>query len=56
VEAIFREEDLPVGQEAFIRLNAELAQRWPVITKRKEPLPDASAWAGRKEKLELLER
>jgi ferredoxin len=56
VDAIFREEALPVGQEPFVRLNAELAQRWPVIAKRKEPPPDASEWAGRKEKLELLER
>jgi thioredoxin reductase (NADPH) len=30
--------------DAFIKLNAELARKWPSITKRKAALPDADDW------------
>ena len=56
VEAIFSEEELPAGQEQFRQLNAELAKSWPVITTRKDPLPDAKEWEGKPDKLPLLER
>ena len=55
-EAIFPEDDLPEGQEAFLELNAELAQNWPVITEQKDPPADADEWNGKPGKLELLER
>jgi len=55
-EAIFAEDDLPPGQEQFLELNAELAKVWPVITEKKDPLPDADEWNGREGKLEYLER
>ncbi len=55
-EAIFPEDMLPPGQEAFLALNAELAKRWPVITRRKEPPPDAPEWDGVAGKLKYLER
>ena len=55
-EAIFEEDDVPAGQEAFIALNAELSQEWPVITQKKDPLPDAEEWDGKENKLEYLER
>jgi len=55
-EAIFEEDDVPAGQEAFIALNAELSQEWPVITQKKDPLPDAEEWDGKENKLEHLER
>ena len=32
-------------------LNAELSQQWPVITTRKDPLPDAKEWEGKPGKL-----
>ena len=35
-EAIFSEEELPDGQQAFKALNAELAKKWPVITEKKD--------------------
>lgn len=54
--AIFPEDDVPAGQEHFIALNAELTPLWPVITTRKDPLPDASEWDGKPNKLPLLER
>ena len=56
VNAIYAEEDLPAGQEAFTALNAELAKAWPVITDKKEALPDAEQWKDVKEKLQHLER
>ena len=56
VNAIYAEEDVPAGQEAFTALNAELAKVWPVITDKKDALPDAEAWKDVKEKLQHLER
>ncbi|RMG31549.1 MAG: ferredoxin family protein [Gammaproteobacteria bacterium] len=55
-EAIFAEDDLPPGQEQFLELNAELAKVWPVITEKKDPLPDADEWNGKEGKLQYLER
>jgi ferredoxin len=56
VEAIYPEDDLPEGQEIFIKLNAELSLEWPVITEIKDPPPDAKEWEEKKDKLNLLER
>ncbi len=55
-EAIFPEDDLPEGQEAYLELNAELAKEWPVITSKKDPLPDADEWNGKPDKLKYLQR
>ena len=55
-EAIFAEDDLPKEQQHFLELNAELCENWPVITERKDPLPDAEEWDGKPDKLALLER
>ena len=54
--AIYPEDDVPAGQEHFIALNAELTAEWPVITTRKEPLPEAKEWDGKPDKLPFLER
>jgi len=54
-EAIFSEADLPEGQEQFIEINARLAQQWPVINAKKEPLTDANEWDGKPDKLQYLE-
>ncbi len=56
IEAILPEDDLSEEQQIFLKLNAELAQQWPVITTKKDPLPDADEWAGKPNKLALLER
>jgi len=55
-EAIFPDDDLPEGQEIFIKLNAELSLEWPVITEQGDPPPDAIEWDGKEGKLELLEK
>ena len=41
VEAIFYEDDVPAGQQAFIALNAEMARTTPQITDKKPPLATA---------------
>lgn len=56
VNAIYAEDDLPAGQQAFVGLNAELAVVFPTLTKAGPPLPDADAWKDVTGKLSLLER
>ena len=58
VDAIRAEEEIPVGQESFIVLNAELSVHpaWTRITHKKEPLPDHEAWTGVPNKLAQLDR
>jgi ferredoxin len=56
VEAIVAEDDVPKGQEQFVKLNAELAKSWPVISEAKPALPDADKWKDVKDKLQYLER
>lgn len=54
-EAIFADDDVPAGQEAFTELNAELSKVWPVIAEQKDPPADAADWDGKENKLEHLE-
>ncbi|MGN2241970.1 ferredoxin FdxA [Frateuria sp. GZRR33] len=56
VGAIYPELDIPVGQEGFLALNAELAREWPVITTKVPAMEDAVRWDGVPDKLPLLER
>nr|1FF2_A Chain A, FERREDOXIN I [Azotobacter vinelandii] len=55
-QAIFSEDEVPEDMQEFIQLNAELAEVWPNITEKKDPLPDAEDWDGVKGKLQHLER
>ena len=55
-EAIFAEDDVPEGQEQFIALNAELAEKWPVLTEKKDAPADADEWLNKPDKLKYLER
>ncbi|QIT55178.1 ferredoxin family protein [Aquisalimonas sp. 2447] len=55
-EAIYSEDDLPDEMSHYLELNAELSQKWPVITEQKDPPEDADEWDGKPGKLELLER
>lgn len=56
VDAIFSEDELPEGQQNYLELNTELAELWPNIVEKKEPLPDAEDWDGKTGKTEMLER
>lgn len=55
-EAILSDDDIPEEQKHFIALNAELAEKWPNIAVKKDPLPDADQWKDVADKLKLLER
>lgn len=54
VEAIVPEEDVPANQQHMIALNAELAKKWPTISRMESALPDADEWAKRTDKLQYL--
>lgn len=54
VEAIYDEQDLPDDQHHFLALNAELAQKWPVISEIKPAPEDAADWDGKADKLSCL--
>lgn len=55
-EAIFSEDDVPADMQAFFDINRELSRKWPVLTRKKEALPDADAVNGTKGKLADLIR
>lgn len=55
VQAIYADADVPAGQRKFIDLNAELSSDWPVIARKRDPLPDAQQWAGVTDKFEHLQ-
>lgn len=54
VEAIVADTDLKPEQQKYLALNAELAERWPVIDSAEEPLPDADEWAKVEDKFAHL--
>ena len=56
VNAILPEEDVAQDQMKFIPINAELAKKWPSITKRKPAPADADDWKDKKDKLDQLIR
>jgi ferredoxin len=56
VEAIYADDELPEGQEKFLKLNEELSQVWPVITEIGDVPADADDWKDKSDKLDLLER
>ena len=56
VEAIVPEEDVPANQQHMIALNAELAKKWPTISRMESALPDADEWAKRTDKLQYLSK
>ena len=56
VDAIFSEDELPENQVDFLQINAELAEQWPNIVEKKDPLPDAEEWAEKLNKKKYLER
>jgi ferredoxin len=55
VDAIVYDDDLPENQRHFIKINLDLASKWPEITKSRPPLPEAEKWKDVKDKLQFLE-
>ena len=53
--AIFPEESLPAKWTEYVALNADLAKKWPNISEKKDPLPDADQWKAVEDKRKLLE-
>ncbi|MDA1370444.1 MAG: ferredoxin family protein [Proteobacteria bacterium] len=56
VDAIYAEDELPEDQQVFLKLNAELAENWPNITEKKDPMPGYQEWTDTPNKLQYLER
>lgn len=38
----------------WVEMNRKYAEVWPVITEKKDPMPDADDWNGKEGKLDLL--
>jgi ferredoxin len=55
-EAIFSEDEVPADQKDFLKINADLAKQWPVITEKKPGPADGKEWDGKPDKRGLLER
>ena len=53
-EAIFADDDVPEDQQEYIEINAKLAKVWPIITEKKDALPDADKFNGETGKRKLL--
>jgi ferredoxin len=56
VDAIYADDELPEDQKEFLKLNAELSEKWEVITEMKDAMPDAEEWANKSGKSEYLQK
>lgn len=57
VDAIKADTDKTYPDLAYwLKLNKELASEWNVITKQKDPLPDAAEWKDVPNKRDMLEK
>lgn len=56
VEAIFPEDEIPKGQEQFLQINAELAEKWPVLSVAKDAPADADDWKDVPGKIQYLDK
>ena len=53
--AIFAEDDLPEKWAEYTALNAQLTKKWPVISAKKEPLPEADELKATEGKRKMLD-
>jgi ferredoxin len=53
--AIFEELSLPAKWKNYVEINAKYTKEWPVITKKKDPLPEAEEFKTKEGKLDLLD-
>ena len=54
-EAIYADTDKGIDVTFWTDINQRYSRKWPNITSKKDPLPDADVWNGKTEKLKLLE-
>ena len=54
-EAIVADNDVTVDIPMWRSLNKKMSENWPVISRKKDPLPDADEWNGKPNKIDLLE-
>jgi ferredoxin len=54
VEAIYADDDVPEDQQEFIEINERLSKVWPIITSRKDPLPEAEKFSTITDKRSML--
>ena len=54
VNAIYPEDELPDDQTNFIQLNRALSEKWPNITEKCDPDPEADTYKEIKDKLHLI--
>jgi len=55
IDAIVADNNRDIDVMFWTDLNRKLANKWPVITTKKDPLPDHEQWNGQDDKLKLLE-
>lgn len=56
VSAIVQDDDKKVKDvDKWFDLNSRLSKKWPVIRKKKDPLPDHNEWIDKPNKIDLLE-
>jgi ferredoxin len=54
-KAIFPEESLPAKWVEYVQINKDLCTKWPNISEKKDPLPEAEEWKDKEDKRQLLE-
>lgn len=55
-KAIFPDTDKSIpNMDYWVKLNGDLAEQWPNITKAKDPMPDYEKWQNVENKIEFLE-
>lgn len=52
IEAIIPDSDPAAAK--FLELNRDYAEKWPVLTRKKDALPEAEEFKDRKDKLDLF--
>jgi len=53
--AIFSEDDLPEKWSEYVELNKRLSVDWPVISSKKDPMPEAEEFKDVDDKRKLLD-
>jgi ferredoxin len=55
IDAIVADNNTDIDVVFWTDLNRRLSSKWPVITKKKDPLPDHEDWNNKPNKITLLE-